>query len=124
MESEHRPQGHGDTPVGVDMEALLKRFRGRDEFVKRLLGTAIEANGDISARLGEAVRREDLEAIRQLAHSIKGMSGNLCAEAVQQAAADVERKASGGDSAALDGAGRLAGQVEGLVSSIRKILEN
>ncbi len=122
MDSDDRAGADVRIETDVDMEALLKRFKGRSEFVKRLLGTAVEANGDMSARLVEAVQRQDLEAIRQLAHSIKGMSGNLCAEGVQQTAADVERKASGGDAGALEGADRLAVQVDGLVNSIKQIL--
>ena len=113
--------GEGDADQ-VNMEALLKRFRGRSEFVMRLLRTAADANQAASAKIADAVSRRDFESLRQLAHSVKGMSGNLCASAMQQRAAEVERMARARQDEVFDDAGAFAGEVDSLVSSIRRLL--
>ena len=50
------------------------------------------------------------------------MSGNLCANALQQQAAEVERMARAREDAVFNEAGAFAGEVDSLVSSIRKLL--
>jgi len=106
----------------VDMAVLVKRFRGREDFVRRLLGTALQANEGVSARIAEAVEQRDFDALQQLAHSIKGMSGNLCAAGVQRCAAEVERMARGHQGEAFAVAGALAEQVEELLLVLKRLL--
>ena len=118
-EPDPAPEGGADH---VDMEALLKRFRGRSEFVMKLLRTAAEAHQSASSKITDAVSRRDFDSLRQVAHSVKGMSGNLCANALQQQAAEVERMARAREDAVFNEAGAFAGEVDSLVSSIRKLL--
>ncbi len=106
----------------MDMAALLKRFRGREDFVRRLLGTALQANEGVSARIAEVVERRDFDALQQLAHSIRGMSGNLCAAGVQRCAAEVERMARGRQGEAFAAAGTMAEQVEELLQALKRLL--
>ena len=106
----------------VDIDALLKRFRGRNEFVMRLLRTAAEANQSASTKIADAAQRRDFESLRQLAHTVKGMSGNLCATALQQRAAEVERMARAQQVEVFAEADQLAGAVDSLVASIRRLL--
>jgi FOG: HPt domain len=59
----------------VDVDAGLARIRGNKNLYKRMLGlfTASEE----FAKLDDAISSNDAEASGNIAHAIKGMSGNL-----------------------------------------------
>ena len=107
----------------LDIEALLQRFRGRSEFVRRLLGTAEQSYKEATHRLANAAAREDFDELRLVAHSVKGMSGNLVATTVQEFAAQVEQKAARRDSNVFTQAHHLASQLNDLVLYIHELLQ-
>lgn len=75
---------------GIDMMALMRRYRGRWTFCKKILLLFLEQNRDSGQRLAELVELREFEEARMLAHGIKGSAGNICAPALQREAAAVE----------------------------------
>ena len=60
---------------GIDVDALLERCMGNEALLGRLLK---KFPADASyARLAEACQRGDKDAIREAAHTLKGVCGNL-----------------------------------------------
>ncbi len=81
-----------------DMEALLKRLGGKEERILRL--AKLFLSGEASKKMNqiiECAKAEDTNAIRELAHSLKGAAGNLGAVALQQQAFTVESAAKNND---------------------------
>jgi PAS domain S-box-containing protein len=102
------PDVQGGMAPLVDWQALLNRFKGRREFVDKLVVTVLRTHQNTSDRLRAAARGGDLEDIVFVAHSLKGMGGNLMAQPLRNLADHTESTArtGGADSASL--AERLA----------------
>lgn len=94
-----------DGPVDlVDWAGLLNRFKGRRAFVGKLLTALLASHADTPAKLRAATLAPDLEALVFMAHSIKGVAGNLMAPDLQEQARQTEVSARAG----LPEAGELA----------------
>jgi two-component system sensor histidine kinase/response regulator len=75
---------------GLDMKALLERLNGNQALLLRLLGEFARKHGDAAARIRESLAGGGMEEARRIAHSLKGVSGNMCAIEVFQASKDLE----------------------------------
>ncbi|MDX9995269.1 MAG: response regulator [Rhodocyclaceae bacterium] len=98
-------------PSALDMPALLARYKGKADFVMRLLHTVRTNHADMPARLRGAAEAGDLEQAMLLAHSLKGISGNIAARETQALAHEVERACrdiAAGVAGAVPAAGLLA----------------
>ncbi len=88
---------------GVDSRKALERLGGNQKLFLDLL----ETFGASYATAVEDIRRSlaegDLEAAARLAHTVKGVAGNLSADGVFAAARDVETACAGGDLNAMHG---------------------
>ncbi|MEO5362166.1 MAG: ATP-binding protein [Magnetococcus sp. DMHC-8] len=90
---------------GIQVEAGLRRVRGnRALFVHLLQDFAQEYAGLPHAVQRLAERAEEWEAGARLAHTIKGLAGNLAAVGLSEAARHLERAFRGGDPALLSAA--------------------
>lgn len=91
------------TLPGVDIASGLARVAGNKNLYIKLLRHV--ANGAPSTRekLGAAVQAGDANAVREIAHSLKGASGNLSILGVQAAAESLEQAAKAEDFPALIG---------------------
>jgi HPt (histidine-containing phosphotransfer) domain-containing protein len=77
-----------------DEPALLARTDDDREFARELIALFVPAATDALARLAAAVHNgEDPEAIRKLAHSLKGSAATASAGAMAACAANLERLA-------------------------------
>ncbi len=94
--------------VLVDWQALLNRFKGRREFVDKLVVTVIRTHQNTADRLRVAARDGDLDDIAFVAHSLKGMGGNLMARPLRTLADRTESTAREGGSDSINLAERLA----------------
>jgi HPt (histidine-containing phosphotransfer) domain-containing protein len=94
--------------VLVDWQALLNRFKGRREFVDKLVVTVIRTHQNTADRLRVAARGGDLDDIAFVAHSLKGMGGNLMAQPLRSLADRTESTAREGGSDSANLAERLA----------------
>jgi HPt (histidine-containing phosphotransfer) domain-containing protein len=93
-----RPAGSAATKaLPIDVDALLHRCRGKAQLVESLLGKFEAAVSVQVQQLREGVERSDADAVSRLAHTIKGASANLSADAVSVTAAELERLSTAGN---------------------------
>ena len=101
--------------AAFDPDVLLNLLDGDREAVGEIVA---EYAGDAPrqvAALREAVEAGDAEAVRRHAHTLKGASANVGAEALRAAAYEVEKAGAAGDlDAALDLTGRVEEELERL----------
>jgi len=74
-------------------------MRGNWSKYRRMLALFAESHAGDAAQLGTALAANDIEAVRGLAHTLKGSAGTVGATRTAKAAADLNR-------AIRDGAGR------------------
>lgn len=95
------PQNADIYPVIWDQAATLKRLRNKPERLQKLIEMYLE---DMPARvdsLQQAVIADDFDEIYHLAHTIKGVVGNLSADLMYQLATNAEAAAKAEDSEKL-----------------------
>jgi PAS domain S-box-containing protein len=102
----------------IDWARLEANFNGKTSFVNKLVAMVLTTQADSPGKLREAVRRRDMEALAFLAHSLKGMSGNLMAESVRESAARAETAARQGRAEASELAVELAGAMERMLAAL------
>ncbi len=87
-----RPAGAPSLPpiAGLDMAGALKRVGGNAALYVRLLGQFAGGYADAPNRIAGALASGDKEAAQRLAHTVKGVAGNIGASQVQTAAAALE----------------------------------
>ena len=82
-----------------DQEAALNRVKGKTERLISYIEMYIKDCGSSLQDAEDALNREDIQGIINLAHTIKGMSGNLGGLRLQAASASLEASAREGDMA-------------------------
>ncbi|MGB4073884.1 response regulator [Pseudomonas sp.] len=75
---------------GVDFANGLRRVLGKRELYQRLLGKFAASQGDFPAQLRAALASDQTESAERLAHSFKGLAGNLGAMDLAAQAATLE----------------------------------
>lgn len=83
-------------PGLVDWPALLSRYQCRHDFIDKLLRTACDSQANVPQRLRQAAQDRDLKAVAFLAHNLKSLAGNLCAERLATQAFETDRAARTG----------------------------
>jgi two-component system, sensor histidine kinase and response regulator len=76
---------------GVDTESGLRRVADNKQLYRSLLEQFAEKQGEAGARMMTAVEKGDPKLAQQIAHTVKGVAGNLGITKVQFAAANIER---------------------------------
>ena len=84
------PARGGPALRGIDMDAALARLRGNHGLLEKLVGRLRRDFGDAADRIAAARSEGDLQAANRLAHTVKGVAGNLSATRVQAAAEQLE----------------------------------
>ncbi len=79
----------GDAPV-LDIEKTLERLMVPEDFLKKILGDFRDKYTDVVAELQALLDAQAMEDAERLAHSLKGVSGTLGADPVQETAAGLE----------------------------------
>ena len=108
-----------DTPARetavFDPAVLLDLLGGDAAAVAEIVGEFLDDVPRQLQALGAALDEGDLDAVRRQAHTVKGASANVGAQALRAAAYDVERAAAAGDGSAAAGlAGGVAREFERL----------
>jgi two-component system sensor histidine kinase/response regulator len=89
----------------LDVQAGLSRAGGKLGLYRSLLRQFVEQQGDAVSGIVDALARHDRALARRLAHSLRGVAGNLGAARVQAAAARLETAINDGEpAAAIDAA--------------------
>ncbi len=91
------PVNHADSPItipadieGLNTSAGLRRALGKPAMYLSMLQKFADKQKQIPAQLETALAAKDLELAERLAHTLKGLAGNIGAEQLQQDAAAVE----------------------------------
>ncbi|HMP84134.1 MAG TPA: response regulator, partial [Verrucomicrobiota bacterium] len=78
----------------LDTRDGLSRVAGNRKLYLKLLRQFVAQQTDAPAQINEALARNDLPTAERLAHTVKGVAGNLGARTVQQVAAGLEKAIS------------------------------
>jgi two-component system sensor histidine kinase/response regulator len=78
---------------GLDTAGGLKRVAGNRKLYLSLLRQFIDNQADASARVAAALARDDHAEAERIAHSVKGVAGNIGLAAVQASAGALEQAA-------------------------------
>ncbi len=87
---------------GISIEKGLKTVMGNEKLYRKLLSKFLESNINTVEEIKTALKKDDTETAARLAHTVKGVSGNLGAEDLFPAAAELESAIKRGDKASLD----------------------
>jgi signal transduction histidine kinase/DNA-binding response OmpR family regulator/HPt (histidine-containing phosphotransfer) domain-containing protein len=77
---------------GIDIEDGLARTGGNKKLYRNLLIKFHRDNQNIPEQIQEALDKKDHELAQRLAHTVKGVSGNISATEIQKAAETIEMK--------------------------------
>jgi CheY-like chemotaxis protein/anti-sigma regulatory factor (Ser/Thr protein kinase) len=102
----------------VDWAALHKRYEHKPEFLASLLATAMTSLSATPEHLRSALRAGDTDRAIFLAHSLKGVAGNLMANGLARKASEAELACRSHSAEANDIAARLADGADDLVREI------
>jgi two-component system sensor histidine kinase/response regulator len=78
------------TAPGFNPEDGLRRVGGNRKLYLKLLNEFIQQQVQAPDQISAALQSQDLETAQRIAHSIKGVAGNLGATEIQTLAADLE----------------------------------
>jgi len=99
-------KGEADLPLqlpGISMASGLERVGGNVKLYTKLLGKFRKGQEDACAEIKKALESGDRESAVRLAHTVKGVSGNLGAEALYRASAELEKVLKEGGDENLEG---------------------
>jgi PAS domain S-box-containing protein len=102
----------------IDWTALLARFKGRQGVIDKLARTALGSLRDLRATLRTVVCQRDLGTLNFIAHTLKGVTGNLMASAAQDVASRCEASAREGHESAFVLAEELGAELDALISEL------
>ena len=106
---------------GLDTADGLMRVAGNKKLYLKLLRQFVASEQDAPSRIRERLASQDRATAERMAHTVKGVAGNLGAGAVQTAAAELERAVKEGSPAeAL--CDRLASVLSPLLAKLRTAL--
>ena len=91
--------------AGIDMKSALEMLSGNEKLLHRLLGDFHAKYMDYADRIADHLSAGEFEPAERLAHSIKGVGGNIRAQRVYEAARELDdvlrRDPTGDEVAAL-----------------------
>ncbi len=90
---------------GIDMEKGLKTLAGDKEQYTKILRKFLDSQSQAVSQLKQALKDGDRERAQQLAHSLKGMAGNIGAMTIYEISGRIEQEIRAGkhvDTALLD----------------------
>jgi signal transduction histidine kinase/CheY-like chemotaxis protein/HPt (histidine-containing phosphotransfer) domain-containing protein/CHASE3 domain sensor protein len=107
---------------GVDAADGLMRVGGNAPLYRSLLEQFAAGQGDAAARVGAALEGGDRRLAERIAHTVKGVAGNLGLKRIHAAAESLERALRGGGAAAPAALGDFSALLGPQVVAIRRAL--
>ncbi|MBV2131412.1 response regulator [Pseudomonas sp. MAP12] len=85
-------EGGAELPAiaGLQLEVALQRLDGNRALLRKLLGRFCESQGDVVTRIRQARQAGEAETAVRIAHTLKGLAGNIGAQALALSAAALE----------------------------------
>lgn len=113
----------GDCTTPPIDPAWLERMLARPDFARRLFEVFLADEPARVEALGKAIAEGDLEAIRYLAHSLKGATATLGMQRVSAACRELEIAArEGGSAALLDIHAKVAKEMRLVFARLREVM--
>jgi len=110
---------------GISIELGLSKVAGNEKLYRKLLGKFSENNRDVVNEIKKAFESGDMETVARLGHAVKGVAGNLGANELFLAAAELEKAVKQGVTGLLDSKiETFASQVDVVMGGIQKLEEN
>jgi CheY-like chemotaxis protein/signal transduction histidine kinase len=81
---------------GIDGRKALARLGGNERLLRSVAAEFVRDYAGSAGELGRLVRRGDMEGARRLAHTVKGVAGNIAADVLAGAAQHLEGTLAGG----------------------------
>jgi signal transduction histidine kinase/DNA-binding response OmpR family regulator/HPt (histidine-containing phosphotransfer) domain-containing protein len=106
-----------DELPGISIASGLKRVGGNKKLYRKLLSQYRASQEDAVEKIRAALQGGDVETATRLAHTVKGVSGNLGAEALYHVSAALEKAIKEGDGDSLDE------QIETFASHLQPVME-
>jgi HPt (histidine-containing phosphotransfer) domain-containing protein len=106
----------------IDWPALLERYQQRRDFVFKLLQSMRDSQRQTPTNLQRAIRQRDWDSLHFIAHSLKGLCGNLEAGTMRDLARRTQQAACAHEAEALELALQLHGQLQRLLSELDRFL--
>jgi PAS domain S-box-containing protein len=107
---------------GIDIAGALNRVAGNRRLFRRLLEQFAAKESDTDKRICEALSRGDREGAELLAHTLKGLAGNLGIGGLQTQAAKLEKAIRDGDPEVPKFLAELKGELAPQMAAIRAAL--
>jgi two-component system sensor histidine kinase/response regulator len=112
--------------AGLDTKDGLGRVAGNQKLYLKLLRQFIEEQGPSAVRIADTLTNGDTALAERLAHTLKGVAGNIGAKPVQHAAATLEKliraKAAASEMASANR--NVAAALDPLVDGLRAALDS
>jgi HPt (histidine-containing phosphotransfer) domain-containing protein len=109
---------------GLNMAQGLARVMGNKKLYRKLLRQFSQTEADAAQRIAAALAENDRAMAERLAHTVKGVAGNIGATSVQNAAAHLEKAIKGSapeaeiEAACLSLEQQLASLIQGLKTTL------
>lgn len=81
---------HASQTAVFDLEGALKRVRGKEPLLRELLSMLLQDLPQALAEIDAAVSNDDADQLERTAHRLRGAVSTICAEAVTEAARQIE----------------------------------
>jgi HPt (histidine-containing phosphotransfer) domain-containing protein len=104
----------------VDYVSLTERYKNKQSFLRNLLAMVRNSEAGTPDKLRDAARREDWQALHFLAHSVKGMAGNIMAPALHKEAMEADMAARESRPEAAQLGMNLAVSLEALLAELAR----
>jgi CheY-like chemotaxis protein len=87
---------------GISIASGLSKLAGNEELYRKLLSKFRESNRDVVNEIKRLIDTGDMETAARLAHTVKGVAGNLGAEDLFPAAGELEKAIKQGETGSFD----------------------
>jgi len=108
----------------IDWDKMYQRYQQREAFILKLLQTVLLNEQNTAERILGAMAQKDFAALRERAHALKGMAGNIFAGDLLQQAKQTENLSRQQDPAALDAAERLLDVLTQVLGALENKIES
>lgn len=105
-----------DSLPGIKIQRAIRRFGGNTRLLRKLLGDFCKNYITVSNDIKDALTRGDIELAQRVAHTLKGVAGNIGAEDLSEAADNLESCIKHGNGEEID---RLFSRLE---EDLQKVL--
>ncbi|GAB4281337.1 MAG: hypothetical protein Fur0025_09880 [Oscillatoriaceae cyanobacterium] len=105
----------------IDWNRLQEISDGDVEFQREILTVFVEDGHATLGKLRQALDNGDVQEVRNLAHALKGASGNTGISPIQETALNLERLAR--DTGGLDGAAAIVATLEKLLEMLAAVIQ-